>query len=109
MRRRRENFEFYDITNRISSAKTVFLKAFWSVFGVETHGNISKFSASGQDYDLKGEVQFFSHFQLELETGCPKTCSPAFRTFANTLVSDPLLIFVNTDVRSHVSDEIILK
>ena len=53
MRRRRENFEFYDITNRISSAKTVFLKAFWSVFGVETHGNISKFSASGQDYDLK--------------------------------------------------------
>ena len=52
MRRRRENFEFYDITNRISSAKTVFLKAFWSVFGVETHGNISKFSGPGQDYDL---------------------------------------------------------
>ena len=42
MRRRRENFEFYDITNRISSAKTVFLKAFWSVFGVETHGNIGR-------------------------------------------------------------------
>ena len=66
------------------------------------------FLASGESV-LKGEVRFFSHFQLELETGCPKTCSPAFRTFANTLVSDPLLIFVNTDVRSHVSDEINLK
>ena len=32
MRRRRENFEFYDITNRISSAKTVFLKGFMECF-----------------------------------------------------------------------------
>ena len=38
--------------NRISKCKNTFLKAFWSVFAVETHEKVPKFSASGQDYDL---------------------------------------------------------
>ena len=46
---------------------------------------------------LKGEVKFYSHFQLELKTGCPKTSSPVSRTVANMFVSDPWLILGNTD------------